>query len=189
MLSKTVLVFFLATLAVSLAKEDHENELINTALGSGTNLMREFSKIVADDADKYSLDLNSLYKKYEIPAKASQAKSYLQSQYKRGVEFTNDYLKQIDLESEEELKKAVDIIKKEDAVLGDKLTKFYEKSCDLDRIFEDIVKYVLDADRVNGVLEKARTALRPMEHKLSETLKKLETVIVEHLPKKGKGKK
>lgn len=102
MLSKIVLVFFLATLAVSFAKvrkkqkeykkcnnrrfffyhtqDDHENELINTALGSGTNLLREFSKLVADDADKYSLDLNSLYKKYEIPAKASQAKSYLQSQ-------------------------------------------------------------------------------------------------------------
>lgn len=83
-------------------------------------------------------------------------------------------MKQSDLEGEEELKKAVDIIKKEDPVLGEKLTKFYEKSCDLDRIFEDIVKYVLDADRVNSVLEKARTALRPTEHKLSETLKKFE---------------
>lgn len=61
-------------------KDEHNNELISAALGTGTNLLREFSKIVTDDAEKYSVDLNSLYKKYEIPAKADQVKSYLQTQ-------------------------------------------------------------------------------------------------------------
>lgn len=44
--------------------------------------MKEFSKLVADDPDKLSLDLNSLYKKYEIAAKAEQAKGYMQTQVK-----------------------------------------------------------------------------------------------------------
>jgi len=189
MLSKTILVVFLATLSVSLAKDEQANELVNTVLGTGTNLLREFSKIVTNDADKYSLDLNSLYKKYEISAKADQAKSFLQTQYKRGAELTNEYLKKADIESEEELKKTIEIIKKEDPVLGEKLTKFYEKSVDLDRIAEDIVKYVLDADRINGALEKAKTALHPLEHKLVDAVKKFETIVLEHLPKKGKGKK
>jgi len=189
MLSKIVLVVVLATLSVSLAKDEHNNELINAALGTGTNLLREFSKIVTDDAEKYSIDLNSLYKKYEISAKADQAKSFLQTQYKKGAEITNEYLKKADIESEEEMKKAIEIIKREDPVLGDKLTKFYEKSVDLDRIAEDIVKYVLDADRVNGALEKAKAALHPLEHKLIDAVKKFETIVLEHLPKKGKGKK
>lgn len=63
-------------------QDEHENELITAALGSGTNLLREFSKMITDDADKYSLDLNSLYKKYEIAAKTEQARSYLQMQVK-----------------------------------------------------------------------------------------------------------
>jgi len=67
--------------------------------------------------------------------------------------------------------------------------KFYDKSCELDRITEDIVKYVLDADKVNGAVEKVKAALHPIEHKLAESVKKFETIIVEHLPKKGKNKK
>jgi len=59
-------------------------------------------------------------------------------------------------------------------VLGDKLTKFYEKSCELDRISEDIIKYVLDADKFNGALDKAKSALRPIEHKLADSIKKFE---------------
>jgi len=87
---------------------------------------------------------------------------------------TNDYVKKIDIEGEEQLKKSIDIIKKEDSVLGDKLTKFYEKSCELDRLSEDIIKYVLDADKVNGALDKAKSALRPIEHKLADSIKKFE---------------
>lgn len=59
-------------------------------------------------------------------------------------------------------------------MLGEKLTKFYEKSCELDRISEDVIKYVLDADRVNGALDKAKNALRPIEHKMAESIKKFE---------------
>lgn len=44
--------------------------------------MREASKYVTDDSDKYSLDLNALYKKYEIAAKAEQARNFLHSQVK-----------------------------------------------------------------------------------------------------------
>lgn len=63
-------------------QDDHDNDLLPTLLSSATNVGREFSKFVADDADKYSVDLNSLYKKYEIASKAEQAKSFLQSQVK-----------------------------------------------------------------------------------------------------------
>lgn len=59
-------------------------------------------------------------------------------------------------------------------MLGDKLTKFYEKSCDLDRISEDIIKYVLDADKFSGAADKAKATLRPIEHKLAESIKKFE---------------
>lgn len=63
--------------------QDQEYELINTALGAGTNIMRELSKAVADNPDKYSFDLNHLYKKYEIASKAEQAKSFIQTQVKK----------------------------------------------------------------------------------------------------------
>lgn len=59
-------------------------------------------------------------------------------------------------------------------MLGDKLTKFYDKSCELDRLSEDIIKYVLDADKVIGALDKAKAALRPIEHKLADSIKKFE---------------
>ncbi|MBO8666436.1 hypothetical protein INO76_15520, partial [Staphylococcus aureus] len=87
-----------------------------------------------DDPDKYSVDLNALYKKYEIAAKAEQARNIIHNQLKRSFELTNDYVKKFDIEGEEQLKKSIDIIKKEDSVLGDKLTKFYDKSCELDRL-------------------------------------------------------
>lgn len=93
---------------------------------------------------------------------------------KRGVEIANEYIKKGNIESEDQLKKTVDIVKKEDPVLGDKLTKFYEKSCDLDRLSEEIVKYILDADKINGAFDKARGALRPLEHRLAESVKKFE---------------
>jgi len=87
---------------------------------------------------------------------------------------TNEYTKKFNIEGEEQLKKSIDIIKKEDSVLGDKLTKFYDKSCDLDRISEDIIKYVLDADKVSSTYDKAKAALRPIEHKLADSIKKFE---------------
>lgn len=62
--------------------QDEQDELVHQVLGTGTVLMKEFSKLVADDPDKLSLDLNSVYKKYEVAAKADQARSYLQSQVK-----------------------------------------------------------------------------------------------------------
>lgn len=95
-------------------------------------------------------------------------------QFKRGVELTNEYLKKGDIKSEEELKKSVEIIKKEDPVLGEKLYKFYEKTVELDRISEDIVKYVLDADKINGYLEKSKASLQPLEQKVVEIVKKFE---------------
>ncbi|XP_022165539.1 uncharacterized protein LOC111030389 [Myzus persicae] len=186
MLAKIFLVVFLTTSVVTLAKDDHESELVNSVLGTGTVLMREASKYVTDDSDKYSLDLNALYKKYEIAAKAEQARNFLHSQIKRSFEITNEYVKKMDIEGEEQLKKSIDIIKKEDSVLGEKLTKFYDKSCDLDRLSEDIIKYVLDADKFSGAFDKAKAALRPIEHKLADSIKKFETVVLEHLPKKGK---
>jgi len=169
---------------VSLAKDDHD-ELLNTVLGSGTNMLREFSKLTTDD-DRFALDLNALYKKYEIEAKADQARNLLQNTFKKGAELTNEYLRKTNIEGEDQLKKTAEIIKKEDPVLGEKLTKFYEKSCDMDRLSEEIVKYILSADKVNGAIEKARGALRPLEHRLAESLKKFETIVLEHLPKKGK---
>lgn len=87
---------------------------------------------------------------------------------------TNDYVKKIDIEAEDQLKKSIDIIKKEDSVLAEKLTKFYDKSCDLDRISEDIIKYVLDADKLSSSFDKAKSALHPIEHKLADSIKKFE---------------
>ncbi|KAE9535937.1 hypothetical protein AGLY_007838 [Aphis glycines] len=183
MLAKIVLACFLMT-GVSLAKDDHD-ELLNTVLGSGTNMLKEFSKLTTDD-DRFALDLNALYKKYEIESKADQARNFLQTTFKRGAELTNEYLKKANIEGEDQLKKTAEIIKKEDPVLGEKLSKFYEKSCDMDRLSEEIVKYILNADKVNGAIEKARGALRPLEHRLAESLKKFEAIVLEHLPKKGK---
>jgi len=93
---------------------------------------------------------------------------------KRGTELANEYIRKSNIEGEEQLKKTVDIIKKEDPVLGEKLNKFYEKSCEVDRLSEEIAKYVLSAEKVNGALEKARGALRPLEHRLAESLRKFE---------------
>lgn len=87
---------------------------------------------------------------------------------------TNDGFKKFNVETEGYLKKFNDEIKKEDAVLAEKLTKFHDKSSDLDRITEDIVKYVLDPERVNKTYEKAKVSLAPLEHKLAETIKKFE---------------
>jgi len=53
-------------------------------LGSGTNILREFSKLTTDD-DRFALDLNALYKKYEIASKADQARSFLQTSVKKFV--------------------------------------------------------------------------------------------------------
>jgi len=44
--------------------------------------LKEASKYMTDDADRYSLDLNALYKKYEIAAKAEQARNFLHTQVK-----------------------------------------------------------------------------------------------------------
>lgn len=98
----------------------------------------------------------------------------LNVQYKKGADLANDYIKKADIESEEQLKKSIEIIKKEDPVLAEKLNKLYEKTCDLDRISEDIIKYLIDSDRINGALEKAKTTFRPLEHKLVEAIKKFE---------------
>lgn len=87
---------------------------------------------------------------------------------------TNDYLKKTNVASEEQIKKFIDGIKKEDPVLGEKFNKYYDKTCDLDRISEDIVKYLLDADKLNGAFEKYRAAINPIIHKATETVKKIE---------------
>jgi len=47
--------------------------------------LKEASKYITDDPDRYSLDLNALYKKYEIAMKAEQAKNFVQSQVKKIV--------------------------------------------------------------------------------------------------------
>lgn len=47
--------------------------------------MKEASKYIADDPDKYSVDLNGLYKKYEIAAKAEQARNIVHAQVKKCV--------------------------------------------------------------------------------------------------------
>lgn len=83
-------------------------------------------------------------------------------------------MKKADIASEEQLKKCVEKIKKDDPVLAEKLNKFYEKSCDLDRISEDIVKYLLDEDRINNSFEKFRGIINPFIHKAAEGVKKFE---------------
>lgn len=87
-------------------------------------------------------------------------------------------MKKTDIETEEQLKKYIDIIKKEDAVLADKLTKFNEKSTELDRITEDIVKYLLDTDKLNVAIEKVKAVIHPIEHKIAESIKKFEVSIL-----------
>jgi len=47
-------------------------------------MLREFSKLTTDD-DRFALDLNALYKKYEIEAKADQARNILQTSVKKFV--------------------------------------------------------------------------------------------------------
>ncbi|VVC30772.1 Hypothetical protein CINCED_3A021717 [Cinara cedri] len=187
MLAKTFLVVFLAIIAVSIAKGD-EN-VINVALDSGSHILKAILKSVSDDGEKYALDFNSLYKKYEIDTKAEQAKSFLESQYKIGSGLTNEYFKKINVEGEENLKKSIAEVKKHDTVLADKLYKFYEKSCESDRLAEEIFKYVSDSDRVNGALEKVKSSLSPLEDKIIDFIKKFEGIVLEHTPKKGKGHK
>lgn len=94
-----------------------------------------------------------------------------------GADYSNQYFKKFNIETEESLKKSIEVIKKEDSVLGDKLNKFYEKTCDVDRIAEDIVKYVLDTDRVTVAFDKVKAALNPLEHKLVDSIKKFEVRI------------
>jgi len=47
--------------------------------------MKEASKYATDDPEKYSLDLYALYKKYEIAAKAEQARNFIHNQVKKCV--------------------------------------------------------------------------------------------------------
>lgn len=86
-------------------------------------------------------------------------------------------MKKSDIESEEQLKRLIELMKKEDPLLAEKLTKFYEKSCDLDRISEDIIKYLSDVDKVNSAIEKFKSLLHPVEHKLTENIKRFEVSI------------
>ncbi|XP_025423310.1 uncharacterized protein LOC112692747 isoform X2 [Sipha flava] len=185
MFTKTFLFVLLATLSMSLAKDD-QHELVNQILSTGTVLTKEFSKLVADSPDKLSVDFNNLYKKLEVDAKAEQAKSFLQTQFKKAAESYNESLKKTDAMSQENLKKTIDIIKKEDPILGEKLYKFYEKTCEMDKISEDIVKYILDVDKITGALDKYRSSISPFIHKATEGIKKFETFVVEHIPKKDK---
>lgn len=90
------------------------------------------------------------------------------------MELLNEYFKKLDIESEDQMKKSIEIIKKEDSVLGEKLMKFYDKQCDLDRISEDIIKYVVDVDKINNLFEKSKSSLGPLEHKAAEAIKKFE---------------
>lgn len=55
--------------------------------------------------------------------------------------------------------------------MGEKLTKYNEKKAELNRISEDIIKYVLDADKI---VDKAKTSLKPLERKAVEVVKKVE---------------
>lgn len=59
-----------------------EDDLVNTVLSSGTNIIKEVAKVASSEPDKYSVDLNGLYKKFEVEEKANQARSYLQTQVK-----------------------------------------------------------------------------------------------------------
>lgn len=97
-----------------------------------------------------------------------------QFQFKRGAEYVNEYVKTVDIETENFMKKEIEIIKKEDSVLGEKLFKLYDKQCEFDRISEEIIKYVLDTDKISNYLEKVKSVFGPLEHKLAESIKKLE---------------
>lgn len=44
----------------------------------------------------------------------------------------------------------------------------------MDKISEDIIKYLLDTDRVNGAFEKYRSFISPYIHKAAEGIKKFE---------------
>lgn len=94
--------------------------------------------------------------------------------FKKGAEITNEYFKKSNIEGAEQMKKSLEYIKKEDPVLADKLAKFTEKSIEIDRITEDIVKYLLDSEKVIHTAEKIKSVLHPLEHKLAESIKKFE---------------
>lgn len=95
-------------------------------------------------------------------------------QFKILAESINDNLKKSNIQGAEELKKFAETIKAQDPVLGDKLLEFNKKSSEMDKITEDIVKYVLETERINGAAEKLRESLHPIEHKLAESIKKFE---------------
>lgn len=58
--------------------------------------------------------------------------------------------------------------------MGEKFHTFYEKIVEYDRVSEDIVKYVFDADKVTGYFDKTKVSLKPFEQILAEIVKKFE---------------
>lgn len=95
-------------------------------------------------------------------------------QFKRGIESTHEYIKKSNFEEVDDFKDFIKLIEGEDPVLAEKLTKFNEKTDELNKITEDIYKYELDADKIIGYYDKAKTSLKPLERKVVEIVKKFE---------------
>ncbi|XP_050536054.1 uncharacterized protein LOC126902630 isoform X2 [Daktulosphaira vitifoliae] len=175
MFLKIGFVICFASVAFGFPKSDDQNELVHTVLNSMSNVGRELSKVISDDSDKYSVDFNGLYKKYEVDNKAEDAKKFLQNQFKTGTEAFNQQIKNIDMTYENELKKISDMIKKDDPALGEKFNKYYDLTCQLDRLTEDIIKHTLSSEKMTSTFEKVKKdAFEPMQRKLIESIKKLE---------------
>lgn len=68
----------------------------------------------------------------------------------------------------------MEIIRKEDTTLEEKSIKFYTVICDIFYMSEDIIEYVLDADRKNDALDKSHYFL----HRTAKGYKNIEVTIL-----------
>ncbi|XP_050536055.1 uncharacterized protein LOC126902631 [Daktulosphaira vitifoliae] len=186
MLVKIFLMFCVATTAFAFVKQDEKSEFIHAVLGSVTNVGREISNVITDDPDKLSVDLNKMYSKYEFASKVNDVKNMFKDQVRKNADSVYNFVKKMDEELETSFKKKADMIKKDDPVLAEKLNKIYDLTCQINRLYEDIVKYVLDPEKVSNFFDKVKDSLEPVERKMVEVVKKLEAMAIERLPSKSK---
>ncbi|VVC30770.1 Hypothetical protein CINCED_3A021011 [Cinara cedri] len=179
MLAKIVLVIFLATITVSFAKND--DNVVNVALNSGSHIINHILNQDSDEQEKYIVDLNSYYKKYDIDSKLENVKSHFKTQFKKGLQHNSDLFNRVNIETEKSLKRSIDVIKKQDALLGEKLNKFYELTCQTNRVSEEIANYVSNPERIHGEIEKLNVLLRPYEQKVIDFIKSAEGSILKKL--------
>lgn len=102
-------------------------------------------------------------------------------QYEREIKLTNEWQLIISkIKDEDQLLKArIDLMKKENQVLGEKYAKLYEKSLEFNSVAEDIANYIMKGDRDNDEhFVKAKTLLHPFKDKLLDSIKNFKVIVI-----------